>query len=217
MNHKLRFLFFLCCLLSLIKVQATHIVGAELFYECTDPVNSRYTITLKLYRDCLAGQAPFDEFITVFAFSSKSGQPARYLDIPIPLRTPEVVPEEWDVCVGRPYNICVQEGIYQARDVYLPPIEGGYDLAWARCCRNQAITNLESPLSEGVTYLAHVPGPEDAECNTMPQFKQVPPIFLCAGETFNFDHSAEDADGDSLSYAVDQSLHRHKHRRIGSR
>ena len=202
MNYKIRFLFFLGCLLSLTNVQATHIVGAELFYECTDPVNSRYSITLKLYRDCLAGQAPFDEFITVFAFSSKSGQPSRYLDIPIPLRTPEIVPEEWDVCVGRPYNICVQEGIYKAENVYLPPIEGGYDLAWARCCRNQAITNLESPLSEGVTYLAHVPGPEDAECNTMPQFKQFPPIFLCAGETFNFDHSAVDRDGDSLSYAV---------------
>ncbi|MEM9722478.1 MAG: PKD domain-containing protein [Bacteroidota bacterium] len=182
------------------NVQATHIVGAELFYECTDPANSRYTITLKLYRDCLAGQAPFDSEITVFAFSSQTGQAVRYLNIPLPLRTPEIVPEEWDVCVGRPYNICVQEGVYQARDVYLPPIAGGYDLGWARCCRNQAITNLESPLSEGVTYLAHVPGPEDAECNSMPQFVQFPPIFLCAGETFNFDHSAIDPDGDSLSY-----------------
>ena len=200
MNQRVQFSFILLCLFCLNKVQATHIVGAELFYECTDPVNSRYTITLKLYRDCLAGQAPFDNEITVFAFSSQTGQAVRYLNIPLPLRTPEIVPEEWDVCVGRPYNICVQEGVYQATNVYLPPIAGGYDLGWARCCRNQAITNLESPLSEGVTYLAHVPGPEDAECNSMPQFVQFPPIFLCAGETFNFDHSAVDTDGDSLSY-----------------
>ena len=202
MNRNLLITLSLLCFFSIQKVWATHIVGAELFYECTDSVNSRYTITIKLYRDCLAGQAPFDNQITLFAFSSNTGQAVRYLNIPLPLQTPEIVPEEWDVCVGSPYNICVQEGVYRATNVYLPPIEGGYDLAWARCCRNQAITNLERPLSEGVTYLAHIPGPEIAECNSMPEFNEFPPIFLCAGDTFNFDHSATDADGDSLSYAI---------------
>jgi len=202
MNYRLILSLFLLCFCLTTRTLATHIVGAELFYECTDPVNHRYRITLKLYRDCKAGEAPFDNIITLFAFSSNTGQAVRYIDIPLPLQTPKVEPEDWDACVGRPYDLCIEEGVYVANNVYLPPVEGGYDLAWARCCRNQAITNLANPLGEGVTYLAHVPGPEDAACNNMPQFKQFPPIFLCANDTFAFDHSAEDSDGDSLSYAV---------------
>jgi len=202
MHRRSIVLFLFLCFCFLFQAKATHIVGAELFYECTDPVNHRYTITLKLYRDCQAGEAPFDNIITLFAFSSRSGQPVRYFDVPLPLRTPRIEPEDWDACVGRPYDLCIEEGIYVARNVYLPPIEGGYDLAWSRCCRNQAITNLANPLGEGVTYLAHVPGPEVAECNSMPTFQQFPPIFLCANDTFSFDHSAADPDGDSLSYAI---------------
>lgn len=38
------------------------------------------------------------------------------------------------------------------------------------------------------------------DTNSTPVYNEFPPIFLCVQEAFTFDHSATDADGDSLSY-----------------
>ncbi|MEM6802035.1 MAG: hypothetical protein AAF696_11570, partial [Bacteroidota bacterium] len=193
-----------CLTLFNFNAKATHIVGSELIYTCVDSVNSVYEVTLKLYRDCLNGQAPFDASITLFVFPANVGPNGTHIQtvtIQAPANTPEITPEDLPDCVANTPNICVEEGIYTAL-VTLPPRTGGYDLGWSRCCRNQAIDNLANPLGQGITYLAHVPGPEDASCNNMPTFDQVPPIFLCANEPFSFDHSATDIDGDSLVYRL---------------
>ena len=182
-------------------VKATHIVGAELIYECVDSTNHLYDITLKLYRDCLNGQAPYDPTIVLFVFRGSDGSIAQTVSIPVPPTTPQIQPEDWDDCVAVIPNICVEEGIYTTQ-ITLPPIAGGYNLGWSRCCRNQAINNLSNPLGEGITFLSRVPGPEDATCNSQPDFTQVPPIFLCNNQTFSFDHSAIDPDGDSLVYKL---------------
>jgi gliding motility-associated-like protein len=180
---------------------ATHIVGAELYYECTDTVNHTYDITLKMYRDCENGQAAFDDPIVLFVFDGATDTLINTINVPKPLFTPEIVPANWDSCVGGIYNICVEEGVYRTTRTLLPRV-GGYNLAWARCCRNQAITNLATPLGEGATFLAHIPGSAKAQCNSMPIFNQLPPIFLCANKPFYFDHSATDPDGDSLVYRL---------------
>lgn len=185
--------------LGVTSLQATHIVGAELYYTCIDSANSQYEITLKIYRDCDRGQANFDDPIDLFVFDGLNGQRMQIISIPKPANTPKIAPENWDACVGSPYTICVEEGIYRDTITLLPNF-GGYDLAWARCCRNSAITNLDDPLGEGVTFLAHVPAASVVRCNSMPTFDQVPPVFLCAQQPFNFDHSATDPDGDSLVY-----------------
>ncbi len=181
---------------------ATHIVGAELYYDCVNPQTNTYDITLKLYRDCLNGQAPFDATVTLFIFDSSTGNIFDREVVFAPNSTPQINPNDYGPCVATTPNICVQEGIYTTQ-LSLPPRVGGYDIAWARCCRNQAIDNLIDPLGEGITFLAHVPGSNQAmDCNSMPTFDQVPPIFICEDETFSFDHSATDPDGDSLAYAL---------------
>ncbi|MEM6344467.1 MAG: PKD domain-containing protein [Bacteroidota bacterium] len=180
--------------------RATHIVGAELFYECLDPTNSTYELTLKLYRDCQNGQAPYDPTITLFIFNGQTGSIFQTISVPIPPQTPQIQ-ANFSNCFISPPQLCVEEGIYSTV-ITLPPSTQGYNIAWARCCRNQAIDNLSSPLNEGVTFLAQVPPSNLATCNSMPTFTQVPPIFLCSNELFAFDHSAIDPDGDSLSYAL---------------
>ena len=186
---------------TVLQLKATHIVGAELYYECINPGINEYRLTLKMYRDCFSGQAPFDNPVILFVFSAATGQVVQNINIPIPPMTPRIQPENLDACVANTPEICVEEGVYSTI-VRLPPLVGGYDLAWARCCRNAAIDNLAVPLGEGITFLAHVPDPGLATCNTMPKFNKTPPIFLCANESFFFDHSAFDPDGDSLSYAL---------------
>ncbi|MEM7035418.1 MAG: gliding motility-associated C-terminal domain-containing protein [Bacteroidota bacterium] len=190
----------LICLLW-TPARATHIVGAELYYECINPNTNSYQITLRMLRDCLTGQAEFDDSIYVFVFPSANPTNVTWYPIPLPLNTPTVEPTNWDDCVGQPYPLCVEEAIY-TRIVTLQPVTGGYDLGWARCCRNQNIDNLFNPLDQGVTFLAHIPGPEDADCNSMPNFTNQMPTFICVGEEFYFDHSATDQDGDSLVYSL---------------
>lgn len=186
---------------SLNYVSATHIVGAELYYECVNPATNLYDVTLKLYRDCENGQAPYDNIIHLFIFEGATGNLVQTNIVPVPINTPEIQPETWDECIATPPSICVEEGIYVTQ-MTLPPLAGGYDIGWARCCRNIAITNLTVPLEEGVTFLAHVPDSALATCNNMPIFDQVPPVFLCNNLPFNFDHSATDIDGDSLVYKL---------------
>ncbi len=181
--------------------QATHIVGAELYYECLNPNTYSYRLTLKMYRDCLTGQAQYDNFIDVFIFNGLTGNRVQTVSIQKPASTPQIQPTTWGNCVSTVPNICVEEAIYTTV-ITLPPLTGGYDIGWARCCRNGTITNLALPLEAGVSFLAHIPDPGLATCNSMPQFTQRPPTFLCANQLFTFSHAAIDVDGDSLVYAL---------------
>ncbi len=190
------FLIFLLVILSL-KSFATHIVGGEVYYDCLGGNN--YKITLKLYRDCFNGIPPFDNPASVFIFNS-AGIFIDSLEIPAPssvfLPFPLTHP-----CLVPPTNICVEEAIYEVI-VNLPPLAGGYNLSYQRCCRNGTILNLILPGNVGSTYMAHIPDPAIAVCNSSPRYNNFPPIFLCAGVPLNFDHSATDLDSDSLYYEL---------------
>jgi len=180
-----------------LKNFATHIVGGEIYYDYLGSNN--YRITLKLYRDCFNGLAPYDNPATIFIFNS-SGTYIDSLEIPFPGSV--VLPLSLNnPCLTPPLNICVEEAIYKVV-VNLPPIAGGYDLTYQRCCRNGTILNLINPGAVGSTYMAHIPDASVAVNNSSPHYNNFPPIFLCAGVPLNFDHSATDPDGDSLYYEL---------------
>jgi gliding motility-associated-like protein len=204
--RQLTFIFFLFFFfLSFQQLRATHIVGADLVYECINPNTNLYRLELTMYRDCTpASMADFDDNISIFVFNSDNGNIFQTLVVQKPFTTPEIIPADWDVCTGQVYSLCVEYGTY-VTTVTLPPRVGGYDIGWSRCCRNNAVTNIQSgpgPTSQGITVVAHVPSIDVPGCNSMPQFRQLAPLFLCAGQPFSFDHSAIDPDGDSLVYVI---------------
>lgn len=196
MKIKIHILLLFLTLLSL-KNFATHIVGGEIYYDCLGGNN--YRITLKLYRDCYNGIPPFDNPASIFIFNS-SGVYLDSLEVPAPSSVILPFPLT-NPCLTPPTDICVEEAIYQVV-VNLPPLAGGYDFTYQRCCRNGTILNLISPGDVGSTYMAHIPDPGLAVCNSSPHYNNFPPIFLCAGVPLNFDHSATDPDGDSLYYEL---------------
>ncbi len=191
--------FIILSFLTLLSLKnfATHIVGGEIYYDCLGGNN--YRITLKLYRDCYNGLAPYDNPASVFIFNS-AGVFIDSLEVPFPgsVVLPIVLNNP---CLVPPTNVCVEEAIYQVV-VNLPPIAGGYNITYQRCCRNGTILNLISPGAVGATYMAHIPDASVAVANSSPHYDNFPPIFLCAGVPLNFDHSATDPDGDSLYYAL---------------
>ncbi|HMG16506.1 MAG TPA: gliding motility-associated C-terminal domain-containing protein [Saprospiraceae bacterium] len=190
-------LFMILCLLAgTYQSFATHIIGGELNYTCLG--NNKYEITLYVYRDCYFGQAPFDSPGCVGIFDN-AGTLLDQLSMKFNGKTDTIFNQ--DPCLFNPPSVCVERYIYKDT-VELPFINGGYTIAYQRCCRNQTITNIESPLEKGATY--EIKLTEDAlkDCNSSPKFKEWPPVFICVNTPLIFDHSAVDIDGDSLVYKL---------------
>jgi len=187
------------------EVKATHIVGGDLTYRCLG--NDNYEITLSIRRDCRNGadDAPFDDpaSISIFdadgnnlIFIGSSGQ------LLIPFSGADTLFNEVEnICFGDEGELCVHISQY-VRTVNLPQREGGYILAYQRCCRNGTLNNLANPLETGMTLQVAISEESLAVCNSSPTFVLRPDLYICAGEPLTFDHSATDIDGDSLVYRV---------------
>jgi gliding motility-associated-like protein len=181
------------------SVYATHIVGGEINYECLG--NNNYRIVLTVYRDCFNGSpdAPFDPVASIGIFDTawrlvRNQRVAFVKDdtLPIILSNP---------CLSVPPNVCVHRSTYTTT-INLPFRNGGYHIAYQRCCRNQLIRNIPNPLAVGATYYAYLSEAALHGCNTSARFNNWPPVAICVNEPIVFDHSASDKEGDSLVYRL---------------
>jgi len=181
---------------------ATHIVGGEIYYTCLG--NNNYRITLKVYRDCLNGQAPFDNPANIAIYTASG---SLFTNLLASLQSSQLLEVELNnPCLQAPPNICVEEAIYHV-EVNLPFVSGGYHVAYQRCCRNDGIVNLVNPGAQGSTYYVRIPELALNTCNSGPRFISFPPLALCIGEELIFDHSANDPDGDVLVYSLCTPYH----------
>lgn len=192
------------CLLAggMLPVNAAHLVGGELTYECLG--GNLFRINLTIYRDCFSSGAAFDNpaYITIF---NSSGAVVQNISLFNPVVTQLPITTD-GLCIETVPNVCVEEGFYQTTAT-LPPITGGYRIVYQRCCRNNTIVNIVNPGSTGSTYVANVPQSALSPCNNnSPVFTNFPPIAICANSPLVFDHSATDADGDSLVYTICEPL-----------
>jgi gliding motility-associated-like protein len=178
---------------------ATHIVGGEVTYQCLG--NDQYRIRLTVYRDCYNGVPWFDDpaFIGIYDqnWVLVDSLPIAVIDsdndtLPIILSNP---------CLVAPPNVCVNGMTYDGV-VKLRIQEGGYTVVYQRCCRNTLIRNIVEPLATGASFTAEISKRALQECNTSAAFNNWPPVAICVHEPIDFDHSASDADGDSLVYRL---------------
>ncbi|MEM9991246.1 MAG: PKD domain-containing protein, partial [Bacteroidota bacterium] len=185
---------------GLSSLMATHIVGGEIGYECLG--NDEYEIILSVYRDCInAGpDTEFDDPASVGIFLNSTGQLFGTLEMFF-MRDDTLQEFLLDDCLVVQQPVCVHTSTYR-EVVNLPFVEGGYQLVYQRCCRNETISNIVDPKQTGATYNVRLTERALQACNTSPQFREWPPIFVCAGEFISYDHSAFDADGDSLVYKL---------------
>ncbi|MCX6294744.1 MAG: PKD domain-containing protein [Bacteroidetes bacterium] len=196
MKNKFLLLIIFIFFLSFVS-KATHIVGGSLTYEQLG--GSTYRVTLKLYRDCKAGSAAFPNPVTIEV--RRSCGTVALADIVIPFPGASLVPPNIDTCAVNP-GICLEEAVYTKVVSGLPPTAGGYDLFFSYCCRNSTLLNIVAPLSAGETWYAHIPDNGVVIANSSPKWVKPPPVFVCQGNNMFVDHSATDADGDSLVYSL---------------
>lgn len=179
---------------------ATHIVGGEMSYKHLG--FNEYEITLMLYIDCFNGNSGAisqDQFANFSVFRGDSGFLMLNLCKSVLRSNPERVSKTNYNCIKISPDACVDAYKYIGI-MSLPPIPGGYIISFQRCCRNNTIINLVSPLSTGENIWTHIADTSGVGYNSSPAFKNLPPNFLCTNTPLIFDHSAIDDDGDSLVY-----------------
>lgn len=176
--------------------QATHIVGGELYYEYLG--SDTYMIKLVVYRDCFKGIPGFDNPARVAIFDKSWNRIMNVNAIPA---IPDTIPlENYDSCTWVD-TVCYEIGVYEFQ-VVLPPIPGGYIIAYDRCCWNHSVLNIINPDESGITIVTQIPDTSIAAVNNGPYFVNRTPTFFCVNKDFEFDHMAIDPDGDSLVYEL---------------
>ena len=207
--NKIKYHLFTGCLILLMcqtsSLNATHIVGGDISYNCLG--NDQYELTLTVRRDCenAAEDADFDEPATISVFELNGGlltfvgDNGRFL-IPSVSRT-IIANENIFDCSVLSGIVCVEETVYRDT-VELLYNKNGYTLAYQRCCRNSIISNIQNPLETGATYYVNIPADVLEICNAQPVFIQWPDVNICANEDLSFNHSAVDPDGDLLIYKL---------------
>jgi gliding motility-associated-like protein len=191
----LLFLFFI----SISFSYATHYVGGSLSYEHLG--GSTYRVTLKMYRDCRAGNAAFPASVVIQVRQPNGAAFAPSRNITINFPGAAQVNPLIDTCAVDP-GLCLQEAIYSKVVNNLPPNPGGYHLYWQYCCRNNTLSNIVNPLNAGSSLYSYIPDNSVYFTNSSPKWVNFPPVFVCQGNPLVFDHSATDADGDSLVYSL---------------
>jgi gliding motility-associated-like protein len=196
-KNNMKLFFSLLFILFGVQAKATHIVGGEMWYDYISP--GTYKIYIALFRDCASTGAQYDNPLSLGIFNSANSL-LREVTVTFPGSSP--VPVNFsNPCISPPAGICVEKTIYTTTVTNLTPIVGGYTLAYTRCCRGPNVQNLINPDNVGITITAHIPGSETGfSINSSPRFTGYPPLVLCAGQDFSFDHSATDPNGDVLVY-----------------
>jgi len=200
------------CITSYAYVQAAHIIGGAMTYEClgadpNQPGNNIYRFTMIVYRDCAGSGAPFDsEFpgstlgtYTIFTESANGNTNivrTGILDAPV---ITVLDPNSGNPCVIVPPNVCVQEGVYTWEES-LEIIPDSYVITYQRCCRNNTINNIIQPGATGSTYTITITALGQSTCNNSPTWDEFPPAVICVNQPLNVDHSATDLEGDQLIY-----------------
>jgi len=181
------------------QIAANHLIGGELSYKCEG--GNTYFIELSIFRDCNCTMcADFDDPASITIFDGGN----------VFLRSEElnltgrkrIRPNIDGLCLETVPNVCVEKALGYKKIITLPPSDTGYRLVYQRCCRNNTINNIIQPGDTGSTYEVRIPPRSVAVCNNSPVFDNFPPIVICAGFPLEFDNSATDLDGDSLSYEL---------------
>lgn len=181
-----------------IPAKASHTMGADLTYQCLG--GNTYKVTVSFYRDCIGIAAPTNPFVTIT--SASCAQSLGVTCYPRAGTGQEVTPtcsSAVTTCNGGSFT-GIQEWVYDGI-VTLPMQCTDWRFGYSLCCRNAAITTINTP-STSTFYIYATLNNVITPCNSSPTFSNKPVPFLCLGQQFCFNHGAYDADGDSLAYSL---------------
>ena len=190
-------LFLLSFVLPTVS-KATHMAGAEIFWECLDVSTGTYRISLVVYRDCNGNSldADYDLDITGCGSSTINLQRTSWSEVS-------------QLCGAQLSNSrCqpggtqpgMQEHIYSATVTGLTPCDS-WHITWDEQYRNNAITNLTNPGGTNM-FVEAVINNSNGQCNDSPRMTNVAVPFICVGQQIAYSYGAYDPEADSLSFTL---------------
>ncbi len=182
------------------RLSATHSAGADLTYKCIGGNN--YLIEVTFYRDCAGINEPVS--IPVMYKSAACGYNLTAMANKVTGTGQEITSpctSAATTCNGGSIT-GIQKFVYQTI-ITLPAACADWVFSYQVCCRNCAINTIQNPCAAGsYLYVESTLNNVAAPCNNSPYFTNVPVAFVCTGQTFNYNPSVQEEDGDSLSFAL---------------
>ena len=164
------------------RAHASHAMGADLTYQCLG--GNTYMITVSFYRDCIGIAAPGSPFVTIS--SASCGQSLGVTCYRRAGTGQEVTPacsSSVTTCNGGSFT-GIQEYVYDGI-ITLPMQCSDWVFGYSLCCRNAAITTINSP-SSNTFYIDAMLNNLITPCNSSPTFSNKPVPFLCLGQSYCF-------------------------------
>lgn len=204
-----------CALLTAFSSRASHVVGGDLTWTCQ---GGDYVFQLVFYRDCNGADInPVSETIRVWNHPTVTT-----ISLPFVSRA-DISPICTEVAGGPSALECgtlayggnglgaIEKIIYKSAPINLAgtPPAAGWIFTYENFSRNPTITNLQNPITKGITITAKMfaHSGSGAGCvDNSPVFLQDPYFVSCAGEVFEFNMNAVDPDLDSLAISFGQPL-----------
>jgi gliding motility-associated-like protein len=179
--------------------------GADFSYRCTGNGYIEYNLVLRRMCNDDGTQGPFDPTTQIFVYDLETGDEiinfynsGKYILRADPSDTLNAILQ--DDCKFIEPNKCYSQLHYQG-EFKLPYRESGYMLGYFRCCRNE-VANILDADTTGFAVTIQIDKEAQLSCNASPTWDAWQDYYVCAGESIEFDHSATDADGDSLVYSM---------------
>ena len=200
--------------LTTFPATASHIIGGEFTYKYLGDTSigtviaQKYQVKLDIFEDCQNGQPEAimqDNPAFLAAYVTGSTLPYN-IDTAVFFSASIRFPATIDGPCGV-YEIpsCILRKTF-IKTYFFPASSSGYTISYQRCCLTAAISNISDPGNSGSTYTCSIPPHKSASHNSSAVFNAYPPVFLAINKLLDFDHSASDADGDSLSYQLCYAL-----------
>ena len=200
------------CICINVNLNARHIIGGDVFYDCLGIDTIANTVSLhfefQMYRDNRdPNGADFDGGPgsnnpgAEFGIYRRAGSSWVFVEKTRPLVyvLREKVEPNTQPCLITPPGIDVERAIYEF-DVELDIIDQDYMVVFQRCCRSESISNLVDPGQFGAAFAIEMTPEALRTCNNSPRFNEFPPLIICGGFPLEYDHSASDIEGDQLTY-----------------
>ena len=203
----IRTVFLLLAISLSTDLSASHLLGGEIYWECTG--NGRYIFTLVLYRDCTGIAIPTGTQNIDSPFGSI---PCSYIASASGDVTPACGDPNFKLDCSTDDPGSLEKGVYRSQPTQLSgsPPAGGWEFSWSSCCRPTLQNTAETGYYlRSVMYPYTPPGatqPLNANnCyDNSPQFAQDANGVTCPGFVYEFNHLPSDKDVDSLVFGWGQ-------------
>ena len=169
---------------SLQSIYASHLLGAEMYYDCVGA--NQYRISLVIYRDCQGLTPGVTQNVSINRCGTPSTQSLSLVS-GFPQDVSNLCPTTLSNCSGGSFN-GVDKWLYQAV-VTFPSGCNNIKVSYSHCCWLGTIVNLSNPSSQSVFTEMIIDNTLSA-CNNSSRFQNNPNLSACNNQPFQYSFAA---------------------------